>query len=36
MPRLKTLHFGGGAFHWCSRAVFESESTGKRLMNRLA
>ena len=27
---------GAGAFEVCSRVAFESDSTGKRLMNRLA
>ena len=36
LPKLKSLLFGAGAFEVCSRVAFESDSTGKRLMNRLA
>ena len=30
------LNEGSNIFHDCCRAVFESESAGKRMMNRLA
>ena len=36
MPSLKSLMFGDGAFHICSRAVFESDWIEKGMRNRLA
>ena len=36
MPSLKSLLFGGGAFHNCSYVAFESEWFEVRVMNRFA
>ncbi|KAK8824303.1 hypothetical protein WA556_003626 [Blastocystis sp. ATCC 50177/Nand II] len=35
MPSLKSLLFGAGVFEVCSRVAFESESTGKRMMDKV-